>query len=126
MAKMAMAKRKLKPILPSLRERKRYLAFEIVSKGKMDNLEAISDTIWESSLEFMGELGTAQAGIMFLKDKYNDKLKRGLIKVNNRHVNHLKSALMLVNNMNNQDAFIRSVGVSGILKKAEKRYLIGA
>ena len=121
-----MVKKRLKPMLPSLRERKRYLAFEIISRSKMDNLDAISSTICDSSLQFLGELGVAQAGIMILKDKYNDNLKRGLIRVNNRHVTHLKSALMMVNNINDQEALIRSVGVSGILKKAEKRYLIGA
>ena len=110
----------------SLRERKRYLAFEILSNGNMDNFDAVSSAIWDSSLQFLGELGAAQAGIMILEDKYTQHLKRGLIRVNNKHVNHLKSALMLINNINNQDVVVKSVGVSGILKKAEKRYLIGA
>ena len=46
--------------------------------------------------------------------------KKGIIKVNHRYVNHLKAALALINS---QDMVFRSIGVSGILNKAETRFL---
>lgn len=114
---------KIKPILPSLREKKRYLAFEIVSNTKIESFQSVSRAIWDYSLQFFGEKGVAQAGIWLLSDKYNPKTKRGLIRVNNRYVNDLKSALTLIDEIENNEVIVRSVGVSGILKKAETRYL---
>ena len=57
---------------------------------------------------------------MFLKDKYNPKSQKGIIKINNKYINHLKAILTLVNKVDKQDVIISSLGVSGILKKAEK------
>jgi len=46
-----------------------------------------------------------------------------LIKVSNKHVNNLKAALALITNIGREEVIVKSVGVSGILKKAEKKYL---
>ena len=114
--------KKLKPILPSLREKKRYLAFEVLSKDKMEFNE-VANAVWGSSLQFMGQLGTAKAGIWLLPDKWNQSIKRGLIKVNHKHVDNLRAALTLIDDIKGEDVIVRSVGISGILNKAEKRYL---
>lgn len=114
---------KIKPILPSLREKKRYLAFEIVSKNKIDSFSSVSRAVWDYSLQFLGEKGVAQAGIWLLSDKYDPKTQRGLIRVSNKYVNDLKSVLTLIDKIENREVIVRSVGVSGILKKAETRYL---
>jgi len=111
---------KLKPILPSLREKKRYLAFEIVSKSKIKDFSAVSRAIWTSLLSFEGELGAAKAGIWLLPDKYNEKTQRGIIKVTHKHVNSLKASLALIKNIENQDVIVRSLVSSGILNKATK------
>jgi ribonuclease P/MRP protein subunit POP5 len=114
---------KIKPILPSLRERKRYLAFEILSEGNIKDVSAVSRAIWDSSLSFSGELGTAEAGIWFLADKYNAELQRGLIKVGHRHVDQLKAGLMMIDRIEREQAIVRSLGVSGIMKKAYDNYV---
>ncbi len=118
-----MANKKLKPLLPSLREKKRYLAFEVLSKGKITDFDAVSNTILDTSTEFLGQLGMSKAGIMILKDKYNKDSQRGLIRVNHKNVDNLKAALTMVDNIDNSEVIVKSIGVSGILKKAEKRYL---
>jgi ribonuclease P/MRP protein subunit POP5 len=114
---------KIKPILPSLREKKRYLVFEIISKNRIKSFPSISRAIWDYSLQFLGEKGVAQAGIWLLPDKYNPQTQRGLVRVNNKYVNDLKSVLTLIDQIENKEVIVRSVGVSGILKKAETRYL---
>ncbi len=109
-----------KTILPSLREKKRYLAFEIISKSKIKGFSAVSSAIWSNSLSFMGELGAAKAGIWLLPDKYNEKTQRGIIKVSNKHVNELKAALALIKEIDNNEVIVRSIIVSGMLNKAAK------
>ena len=118
-----MAKFKLKPVLPSLREKKRYLVFEVISKEKISNFSLVYGTIINCSLQFLGRFGVAKAGIIPLENKWNPKLQRGIIKIGHKQVDNVKSALMFANKIDNQDVIIRSLGVSGILKKAEKRYI---
>ena len=118
-----MVKTKLKPILPSLREKKRYLAFEVISKEGVNNAEAVSNAIWDCSLQFLGKLGTAKAGIMVLENKWNPELQRGIIKVGHKHADALKAALLFAGKIDGKDVIFRSLGVSGILKKAENNYL---
>ncbi|MBI2650551.1 ribonuclease P protein component 2 [Candidatus Woesearchaeota archaeon] len=117
---------KLKPVLPSLREKKRYLVFEVISKERINDANRVSSAIWNASLQFLGQLGTAKAGIMVLSNKWDSKLQRGAIKVSHRHVDAVKAALIFANKIGNEDAIFRSLGVSGILRKAENRFLKAA
>ena len=118
-----MVNTKLKPVLPSLREKKRYLVFEVISKEKINNTEDISNAIWHASLQFLGKLGTAKAGIIVLNNKWDAEHQRGIIKVSHKHVDAVKAALTFADKINNTDVIFRSIGVSGILRKAENMFL---
>ena len=118
-----MVNTKLKPILPSLREKKRYLVFEIISDEKVTDINSVSSSIWDCSLQFLGRLGTAKAGIMVLNNKWNPELQRGIIKVSHNHVDALKASLVFAKKINNTEVIFRSLGVSGILKKAENKFI---
>jgi ribonuclease P/MRP protein subunit POP5 len=109
----------MKPILPSLREKKRYVVFEVVSKNNF-SIKDVKKEIEKTSLNLIGTLGFSKAGIMVLNDYEN---KRGIVKVNNKYVNELKMALALIKNIEEKKVIVNSVGVSGILNKARKRYL---
>ena len=108
----------MKPLLPSLREKKRYLVFEVISEKELTLMP--DKEIEESMLKLHGKIGLGKAGLIFLKNKWNKMLQRGIIKVNYKYVDQLRAALC---SFHNRDAIIRSVGVSGILKKAEEKYL---
>ncbi len=118
-----MVKTKLKPILPSLREKKRYLVFEVISKEKMTDIKPVSSAIYNNLLKLVGQLGAAKAGIMILNNKWNSNTQRGIIKVGHKHADTLKAALVFINKIDDHDAIFRSLGVSGILRKAENNYL---
>jgi ribonuclease P/MRP protein subunit POP5 len=114
---------KIKPVLPSLREKKRYLVFEVISKQKIQNFKEVSQAIQNSALMFLGQLGMAKAGTIILKDKWNKDMQRGIIKVNHKEVDNLRAALTFTERIEGKEVIVRSVGVSGILKKAENKYL---
>ena len=116
-----MIKTKLKPLLPSLREKKRYLAFEVISKDKINDFSQVSNAILHYSFQFLGVLGAAKAGIIPLANKWNPKLQRGIIKVSHKHVDAVKSSLMFAKKIDNKDVIIRSLGVSGILSKLNEK-----
>ena len=69
-----MAKAKIKPLLPSLREKKRYLAYEVISRNRFDGAFPASKEILNASNELLGSLGMAKAGILALNDKWNDEV----------------------------------------------------
>ena len=116
-----MAKTKLKPVLPSSREKKRYLAFEVISKEKIRDFSHVSEAIWSSSLQFLGQLGTAKAGIIPLENKWNQEKQRGIIKISHKHVDNVKAALLFAQKAGGKDVIFRSLGVSGVLRKAEAK-----
>ncbi len=113
-----------KAVLPSLREKKRYLAFEIISQYKFDFM-TVKNAILSSCQLFLGQLGMAKAGIIVLADNFDNKKQKGLIRVNNKYINELKASLALINKINNKNIIIKSLGVSGILKKAYDKYIKG-
>jgi|SRR3989338_10765075 len=105
----------MKPLLPTLKEKKRYLAYEVISKPLKFNV--VSKAVWDNILGYIGTKGTAKAGIWLLNDKY--KNNKGIIRVTNKYVDDLKASLALIKKINNEDVIVRSLGVSGILNKAE-------
>ena len=112
----------MKAFMPSLREKKRYLAFEIISQKNIDDDKAMK-TIMTHSGKYLGELGMAKAGIQILHDKYDSKKQRGLIRVNHLSLNPLRTALAFIRTIDGIPAIVRSVGASGILKKAYTNYI---
>jgi len=101
----------IKPLIPSLREKKRYLVYEMLSNEKLTKNKAIK-IIKKSILKYLGELGQAKAGIMYLDYKNN----KGILRVNNKEVNNVKAALSLTNNM-----IIKTIYTTGLLNKARKK-----
>ncbi|MDD5254173.1 MAG: Rpp14/Pop5 family protein [Candidatus Nanoarchaeia archaeon] len=106
--------KKLKTLIPSLRERKRYLVFEIHSSEKLNNAK---NEILNSIKSFLGSFGLAKAGVQVLETKGN----KGIIKVNNKELNNVKTALILTNKINQRDVYVQPIFVTGLLKKARLR-----
>ena len=117
-----MAKSRIKPLLPTLRERKRYLAYEVISKDRFNDAVHVNKAILNAANQFLGNIGMAEAGILPI-DKWNSNSQRGIMRVNHKHVDDLKASLIFVKNVDDKDVIVRSVGASGILKKAQQRYL---
>lgn len=102
---------KIKPLLPSLREKKRYLVYEITSNKKITKNQAT--TILKTAVKrYLGELGLARAGILYLDYKNN----KGIMRINNKEVNNVKAALSLVDNLK-----IKTTYTTGLLNKARKK-----
>ncbi|NQV08383.1 ribonuclease P protein component 2 [Candidatus Woesearchaeota archaeon] len=116
---------KMKPLLPSLREKKRYLAFEVISNKKIGDFSHLSEAFWSECLSYLGTSGTADAGVWLLADMWDEKTQKGLIRINHKNVHNVKTALTLMQKINRQNVIVKSLGVSGILKKAKDRYLAG-
>lgn len=113
----------MKSLLPSLKEKTRYIAFEIISEKAIKDFKTVEKAIKEAVLAFIGQLGLAKANLILIKDCWLPEKQRGIIKVNNQSLNEVKMSLALIKEINSNKTIINCIGVSGILNKAKKRYL---
>lgn len=116
---------KIKPLLPTLREKKRYLVFEVIADKPFSNFSIVSRNLWANILRVLGSLGAAKAGIWMLPDKFDPKTQRGIIRVSHKHVDDLKASLALTSHLGDKAVIIRSLGVSGVLRKAISKFMEG-
>ncbi len=107
----------IKAMAPSMREKKRYIAFEVVAEKQMPR-EAVAKELRETMNKLVGDLGMAKAGLIFLPDWDNNK---GVLKVSHKHTDIAKAAMALVKQINGNSVIIRSIGISGILKKSRNK-----
>ncbi|PIZ51676.1 hypothetical protein COY27_02645 [Candidatus Woesearchaeota archaeon CG_4_10_14_0_2_um_filter_33_13] len=104
-------------LLPSLKLRKRYLVFEIISEEKF-SVEEVKEQFDKDLLLFWGHLGLSRALPVLIKEKFNREKQRFIIKVNHKHVDELKSALSLSKSIKNKPVILKSIITSGTIKKA--------
>ncbi len=107
-------------LLPSLKQRKRYVVFEIVS-DKKHSLAEVEEEIRRSLAAFFGQWGLSKASPLFLREKFNQEKQKFVIRVNHQFVNELRAALSLSKKIKNTPIIIRSVITSGTLKKLRPR-----
>lgn len=105
-------------LLPSLRSSPRYIVFEIVSQ-KQFSVADVAQEVDAALLRFVGQLGVAKAAPVFLKEKY--KNNRFIVKVFHRYSDECKAAVILITTIKNVPVMVKSVAISGTLKKASAR-----
>ncbi len=110
----------MKPILPSLKEKKRYVVFEVLSDKKVSQKE-IEEGVQSNVAKFLGELGIARSGFVLMNDTI--KGKKGIIRTNVKYQDEIKMALSLIKNIGKEKVIVNVTGVSGILKKAKGKFL---
>ncbi|HLC71936.1 MAG TPA: Rpp14/Pop5 family protein [Candidatus Nanoarchaeia archaeon] len=104
-------------LLPSLRQKKRYVVFEILSDRSF-SFQEIKESIYDAMHQFLGSWGSAHASPMIITGRFNEQKQRLVMKVNNTAVDELKMALVLCTHIQHSPIIIRSLVTSGTLKKA--------
>ena len=117
-SKCEVVKTKQKPLLPSLKEKKRYIVYEIMADIQF-KFPQVKEVIDNKCLEFLGQLGYGKAGIMHLNIFEKNK---GILKINNKYINEVKTSLALIKTINNHKVIMKIIGISGILNKAKLKY----
>lgn len=107
---------------PSLRSNKRYIIFEIISEPPVKYADFVN-AIWNSMLDFLGELHTADAKIWLIQNLYNDKTQRGVIKCRHDFVEQTRVVLSLIQIIGESKCIVKIMGVTGTIKSAKTKYL---
>ena len=109
--------KKIKPLLPTLKEKKRYLAFRLITEQEISDFNKIKESIVANAMNFMGKFNYSKAGIQVIDDCY--KNQKGIIRINAKYVDEFKSSLLFLKKINDQKIIFQTIGLSGILKKAK-------
>ena len=107
-------------LLPSLREKKRYVVFEVLSKKSIPTKTALN-AIQDAFLSFSGEHRAAIAGIYLPPNLYNEKKQQGIVRVNHTLVDLIRASFCCMKQIAAESAIVRSIAVSGSLKKAKQK-----
>jgi|SRR3989344_2784452 len=101
-------------LLPSLREKKRYIAFNIISEKNLSK-NSVVKAVQISCRSFLGELNYGKAGINVVDNLTNSK--KGIVRVNNKYIDHVKASLILIKKVDGEKVIFKNVKSSGVLNK---------
>ena len=107
---------KIKRLLPSLREKKRYLTYEVISRRPIK--KDVSSVVISHVEKTLGLFDSSEAGILPIS--YDVARQRGMMKINNKYVEKVRVALMLLQSEDidmQEDVFIHTKRISGNLGK---------
>jgi ribonuclease P/MRP protein subunit POP5 len=104
-----------KPLLPTLRTKKRYVVYKVISDKKYSH-NTVVRAIKKSYIDSFGRIGFGRAGFM---DTRIHSANKGVLKINNKYLDKLRIAMGMVKDIDGNKAIIRTILVSGILKKAK-------
>ena len=105
-------------LLPTLREKKRYLAFEVIGRA---NCDSAVGAIKESLAGVFGVLEAGNAAIVPVKARG----KRCIVSVNRKYVDKAKASMIMVKKLDNSRVILKSVGVTGGISAGVSRHLKG-
>jgi len=110
---------KLKCLMPTLRQKKRFIKATIESKKKLDFKE-VSENLVDEIITYLGCVEMGKAGIWILRDKFDYDKQEIVLKCGTKSKDKLIGVLSLVYKLGQNDVKINVTNVSGTLKGLEK------
>jgi len=115
-----MDKPKLLP--PTLRTNERYIIFNVLSESPIAYKDLVK-SIWFSCLSFLGELKMSECELWVIRNLYNQKTQRGVIRCRHDMTEYVRTSLALIKQVGNINVIIKVIGVTGTIKSAKRKYL---
>ncbi len=108
----------MKRLLPSLRARKRYLAFELLSEEPASRSDIVKEVI-SSASSLLGDVTASNCGIKVLGFENG----KGIIQCSHTKVKETRASLAALTRINGKRATLHVLGVSGTVKGATEKFL---
>lgn len=104
-------------IKPSMRDKERYIAYEIMSA------EPLHFNAWNELVERINSLlGVFLAPKAKLASmKYNPEKQRGILRVERKFQEHVKACFSMIKHINGKEVTIRTLRVSGMISKLKDK-----
>lgn len=115
--------RKLKILLSTLREKQRYIAFQVISEeGEEFTYSDLESAIWNTMLDFLGEYGVSKTSVWLLKDCWGPEKQIGILRCNNKSVQEIITTLGLIDRLGDTRVTFKVLKISGTIKSIKKKF----
>lgn len=104
--------------LPVLREKKRYIAFRIISEGAINRKE-LSDELFYSICSLFGDIGASEINPSLIS--YDRKY--GILRCSRDRTQDARAALACINRIKGGNVSIMVLGISGTIRGAMERFI---
>ncbi len=104
--------KKLKGLMPSLKEKKRYLRIKIHSEG-LNQKNPMNNIIFELK-KILGVFDSAMAGLTPVKTDF--KNKEVILRTSAKSLDRVRAALLFITNLGTDKVILQTVKTSGTLK----------
>ena len=115
-------------LLPSLRGKKRYIVFEILSEGEVEKGEFLKE-LWNSLYSLFGETVASSCKLWLIDfDKEDDafedfKVYTGIVRCAHKKTDEVRAALACIPSVGGKRMSIRVRGISGTIKAARRKFI---
>ncbi len=124
---------KLKILPPTLRDKKRYIAFEVTSQGSLGREDVIS-MLLDASLYLHGACGTGKYDIWVIKlwickgdakDPLgvNEHRMKGILRCRREEVDSVIAVIPTITKFRGKSVVFHTLGISGTIKSATKNFI---
>lgn len=108
----------MKRLLPSLRAKKRYLAFELISEEPASRSDIVRE-ITSSASSLLGDVTTSDCDIKVLGFENG----KGIIQCSYIRVKETRASMAALARINGKRATLHVLGTSGTVKRATEKFL---
>ena len=105
----------MKPFPPVMRERRRYIAFQVNAEEKLSKKE-LEKALWDNTFEYIGLLGAVESSFWMIS--FDEKKQKGVIRTTNKFTDKILGTIAFVEKVSNKKAVFHIMGVTGTIKKA--------
>lgn len=117
---------KLKILPPHLRNKKRYLAFEVRSESFLNREDVIS-MVWNAVGEMYGACGASRFDLWVVKvwhcKRPGQNVIKGILRCNRDEIDSLQSVIPIINRFKGKRIVFHTLGASGTIKSAVENFI---
>lgn len=110
----------MKILPPTLRDKKRYLAFELISEHDVTREELLRE-MFSRVGSLIGDIGSSECGIRVLT--FDDS--KGIIRCSRTKTDQARAALATITHIGGKRVMLHIFGISGTVAGATEKYLEG-
>ena len=107
---------KQKPLLPVLKEKKRYYAYRVYAKQALP--QRTGSQVIDELQRLLGVFDSARAGLLGIG--FDASTGTGVLRTSNAMEGRVRQAMLLVSSLGEQRVMLRPITKSGILRKAKQ------
>lgn len=112
----------MKILPPTMRDNKRYLAFELITEeNTLVGRDELIRELFSVSGSLLGDLGSSECNIWLFA--FDDN--KGVISCNRDHVSQTRAVMATITTVKGKRVLVHVLGVSGTVLGATKKYLEG-